>query len=90
MTSCYSSSRRIHLAKILLARVVLKNPIDVPPGPNGKLTTTDSIFMRAPPGMRQPFELEYDGGLVTVRHPESGASVETPLSNVRCWIRESV
>jgi hypothetical protein len=76
------------LAKQILARVVLRDPIDLPPGKDGKLTTTESIFMRKPPGMRQAYEIEYDGGIVTIRHPISGASVDTPLSNVKCWIRE--
>ena len=76
------------MIKIALSRVVFRDAIDLPLSEHGKLTTSESVFMRDPPFGRKGYEIIADSdGFVRVTDPESGNSVESPLTNVRSLVR---
>ena len=75
------------MIKIALSRVVFRDAIDLPLSEHGKLTTSESVFMRDPPFGRKGYELVAEGEIVRVTDHESGNSVESPLTNVRSLVR---
>jgi hypothetical protein len=75
------------MAAIELYRVRLLQSVDLPQNEHGKFSTVQDVFWRWPPQGNTGFELEYESGMVTIRCLKTRNEVQTPLANVRCWVR---